>query len=249
MARIDYDQVATHYDRARGMPLEDILAWRYAVAPYVAEAPERCVLDVGAGTGLFALAFAEWFDVPVVAVEPSAAMLEKARAQRAHPRITYVEGDAEDLAVERGSAGLAWLSTVVHHVPDLAVCARALRTALRPRGPVLIRGAFPGRLDDITLFRFFPTGRKVIDTYPTVEQTAAAFASAGFTIESLTSVPQISARSMRTFLDSVRLRADTVLRGISDDDFAAGLVALERAVAEQQEERPVVDRLDLLVLR
>jgi predicted RNA methylase len=32
------------------------------------------VLDLGAGTGLFAAAIASWFDAEVVAVEPSAGM-------------------------------------------------------------------------------------------------------------------------------------------------------------------------------
>jgi hypothetical protein len=137
----------------------------------------------------------------------------------------------------------------VHHVPDLTACAKALRRALRPRGPVLIRGAFPGRLERIALFRFFPAGRRVLDAYPSVEQTAAAFATAGFAVESLRDVPQISAPNLVTFLESARLRADTVLRGISDADFAAGLAALEATIAAGDGSDPVVDRLDLLVLR
>jgi len=248
MTRIDYERVARDYDDARAIELQGLQSWREAVAPFVAEASAHPVLDVGAGTGLFALAFAEWFDVPVVAVEPSAAMRSEAQTRRAHPRIQYVDGDATRLPVAREEAGLAWLSTVVHHIPDLVDCARALRTALRPNGPVLVRSAFPGRLDDITLFRFFPEGRRVVATFPTVEQIVEAFGSAGFSFVSLRSVPQVSAPSLRAALERVRLRADTVLRGISDAEFAAGLARIEDAV-ERSDDAPVIDRLDLLVLR
>jgi hypothetical protein len=62
-------------------------------------------------------------------------------------------------------------------------------------------------------------------------------------------VPQVSARSLAEFRDRVRLRADTTLQAISDDDFAAGLAALDRDAAAETAPTPVVTRLDLLVLR
>src|SRR5205823_4803726 len=43
-------------------------------------------------------------------------------------------------------------------------------------------------------------------------------------------------------------RADTTLAALSDDDFARGMEALERAAAEESSPVPVIDRLDLLVL-
>jgi hypothetical protein len=46
----------------------------------------------------------------------------------------------------------------------------------------------------------------------------------------------------------VRLRADSTLAPLSDDEFAAGLAALERAATAQPTPTPVVDHLDLLVL-
>jgi SAM-dependent methyltransferase len=46
------------------------------------------VLDLGAGTGTWATALADWFDISVVAVEPSAAM----RARSACP--VMIGGDA-----------------------------------------------------------------------------------------------------------------------------------------------------------
>jgi hypothetical protein len=63
------------------------------------------------------------------------------------------------------------------------------------------------------------------------------------------SVAQVSAPSLTDYRDRVRLRADTGLRLLPDDQFAAGLAALDRAVEAETVPTPVADRLDLLVLR
>ena len=67
-------------------------------------------------------------------------------------------------------------------------------------------------------------------------------------------LPQTGAPSLAALRDRVRDRRhiDTTLAALGDDEFAAGLTALDRAVAEETaagRTTPVVDRLDLLVLR
>ncbi len=113
----------------------------------------------------------------------------------------------------------------------------------------MIRSAFPGRLDAISIFRFFPGAKRVAERFPSVEATARAFATAGFHLEHLESVPQVTAPSLRALLDRVRMRADTTLQSLGDDEFAQGIEALENAAAKEKTPVPVVDRLDLLVLR
>jgi hypothetical protein len=73
-------------------------------------------------------------------------------------------------------------------------------------------------------------------------------AAAGFRVEALQPVAQVSA-SLAAYRDKVRLRADTGLRLLPDDQFATGLAALDRAVEAETSPQPVIDRLDLLVLR
>jgi hypothetical protein len=102
------------------------------------------------------------------------------------------------------------------------------------------------RLDDITLFRFVPGARRVVDTFPTIEATVAAFAATGFAQRSLESVSQASAANLTEACERVRLRADTTLKGLSDDEFTAGLAAIEQAAREDRTGAPVIDRLDLL---
>lgn len=94
-----------------------------------------------------------------------------------------------------------------------------------------------------------PGAGRIADTFPTVDATAAAFGAAGFAVESLESVPQVSAPSLSEAVERVRRRADSTLKPLSDEEFARGLEALERAAAGEKTPAPVVDYLDLLVLR
>jgi hypothetical protein len=156
--------------------------------------------------------------------------------------------DAADIVIIGAGAGakLIWGS-----VPDRSVagCARELRRVLEPGGPVLIRSSFPGRHAQITLFRFFPGARQIAETFPTVEATVAAFAAAGFAFQALQQVPQVSAPSLQAAVERVRQRADSTLKPLPDNEFAEGLAALECAAAAETTPTPVVDHLDLLVLR
>jgi SAM-dependent methyltransferase len=250
MARLDYDAVAASYARGRPLALDAILPWRDAVAPYVQRDRRRPILDVGAGTGWFSAAFATWFDAEVVAVEPSAGMRRQAEAACADGRVRFVGGAAERLPLRDGSVSAAWLSTVIHHIGDLGAAAHDLARVLAPDAPVLIRSAFPDRLDAISLFRFFPAARRTAATFPTVEATAAAFAGAGFVVDRRVAVPQVSAPSLAEAAARVRTmrHADSTLRPLTDTEFAAGLAALEAAAAASPP-APVVDEIDLLVLR
>ncbi len=158
MARVDYDRMAPDYLEGRALPPAGMAPWRAAMAPWMAAVRNSPgpVLDLGAGTGQFAAAIAGWFGVEVVAVEPSGGMREQARAHP-HPGVWWVAGRAERLPLGDGACAWAWVSTVVHHLDDLDAAAAELGRVLRPGGPVLVRQAFPGRMEEITLYqRFFP---------------------------------------------------------------------------------------------
>jgi SAM-dependent methyltransferase len=246
--RVEYDRRAADYHRARDLPVDALEPLRRGVAAYLTSSP---VLDVGAGTGAFARAFADWFAIDVVGIEPSAGMRHEACRLNAHRRVFYVAGRAEALPVKTGRCAAAWLSTVVHHLADLRACARELRRALVPGGPVLIRSAFPDRLDRITLFRYFPEARRVAEAFPSIERIESAFRSAGFALEHVEDIPQVSAPSLEEALRRVRAQrhADSTLAGLSQEEFGRGVRALERAVAARELSGPVVDHLTLLVMR
>jgi ubiquinone/menaquinone biosynthesis C-methylase UbiE len=217
------------------------------------------LVDIGAGTGAFAAAFSDWFDLRVVAVEPSAAMREQIPRT---PAIQVLEGNAGSLPLPDASADAAWLSLVIHHIPDLGAAAREIRRVLRPGAPVLIRQGFPDRyepsgnlkLDGIEVVRWFPETARTIATYPSVTDTCNAFATAGFHQESLEQVRETYPASLADLLAQVDTfrHADTTMRSLSEDEFLRGTERLRRAVRDAEHTpnpEPRSTWLDLLVLR
>jgi ubiquinone/menaquinone biosynthesis C-methylase UbiE len=253
MARISYDdQTAAAYKAAREIPREGLVAWRDAVRRHLRPSPDMTLVDIGAGTGVFAAAFRDWFDLAVLAVEPSPAM-------RSHiPRragIRALDGDASALPLSDRSADGAWLSLVIHHIPDLEAAACEIRRVLRPGAPVLIRQGFPGRTDTTRTFpwEFFPETARSVGTFPSVEQVCQSFASAGFRRHALEQVPE-TLTSLGEFLDQADdfRRADTNMRGLTDEEFLRGKEELRRAVRHAELTGRTETRtnwLDLLVLR
>jgi SAM-dependent methyltransferase len=252
MARISYDdQTAAAFKAVREVPRDGLGEWRDAVRRHLSPSRGMTLVDIGAGTGQFAAAFSDWFGLRIVAVEPSAAM----RAQiPCRPGIRVLEGHASALPLPDGSADGAWLSLVIHHIPDLQAAAREIRRVLRPGAPVLIRQGFPGRLDRVELVRWFPETARTADTYPSVEQACQAFAAAGFSRDALEPIPEMHPASLAEFLaqaDTFR-RADTTMRNLTEEEFLRGKERLRRAAQDAGEipsPEPRTNWLDLLVLR
>lgn len=243
MARMVYDQAAAAaFEANRHLSQDALAAWRAAVTRWVDPRPGVRLLDLGSGTGSWARAFTTWFPaVAVTAVEPSEAM----RARSVFRPVAA--GDAAHIPLGDSTVDVAWLSTVIHHVPDMTAAAHELRRVLRPGATVLIRSAFAGRHEAITLFRYFPEAVRVLDTYPSVADVEAAFAHAGFSTVSLEQVPELTAPSLRDAAAGLRREGHTLLQLITDDEYAAGLARLHEAA--ETDNGPVVDALDLLVLR
>ena len=241
MARVDYDEQSKVYDEGRALPPEGIAVWMVNAKRHVPDAIR--ILDLGAGTGRFSSALADTYDADVYAVEPSAGMREHART-KPHALVHVVAGVAEAIPLPDASVDLAWLSNVVHHFDDLEQAARELRRVTKDA--VLIRGAFGG-VAVPTLYRFFPGSRRIIDSMPGMPEVIAAFEAAGFSSFRSEKVQQLLAHSLAEMVPRIRLRADTALELLSDDEFATGLAELEAAA--KTEHGPVIDADNLLTIR
>jgi SAM-dependent methyltransferase len=249
MARIDYDEpTAAAFKAVRVIPREGLSEWREAVRRHLRPSQGMTLVDIGAGTGAFAAAFSDWFDLTVLAVEPSAAMREQIPRT---PTIHALEGDASALPLPDRSADAAWLSLVLHHIPDLELAAHEIRRVLRPGAPVLIRQGFPGRCDRVELVRWFPETARSIETYPSVTDTCEAFAAAGFHEVALEPVRETYLGGLEDFLGQVDTfrQADTTMRQLTEDEFLRGKERLRRAVRDAEDTEARSNWLDLLVLR
>jgi ubiquinone/menaquinone biosynthesis C-methylase UbiE len=229
------------------VPLEQIEPWRPVIGACIGPGDEP-LLDIGAGTGLWTRAFRTWFDADVIALEPSSGMREVGTEIGLPSSSCYVAGRAEHLPFGRSVFRGAWLSTVVHHLSDLSACATELRRTLVDGTSVMIRNSFPGRLEEVELFRHFPAAAGVAAHWPSLEQVVATFDEAGFNQNRVVTVREERWKALHQLRDwAVSMRhTDSALVPISDAEFDDGLRNLEGAIGRGERPRPTAT--DLLVL-
>jgi len=117
-----------------------------AYVAVVDEFTARRVLDVGCGTGTFALVLAER-DLEVTGVDPAAGSLDVARAKRGAERVSWIHGDATtlppmqvDLATMTGNVAQAIVDPT-----DWEGTLRGVYAALRPGGHLVFEARDPAR--------------------------------------------------------------------------------------------------------
>jgi ubiquinone/menaquinone biosynthesis C-methylase UbiE len=128
--------------------------WRPALLEAVSETLPRAgtIVDVGAGTGSFAIALAAARpDAAVLAIDGDADVLERARRKPGADRVEWRKGLAGALPLATGQADVIVMSLLLHHLepdPKRAALTDA-RAALRPGGWLHVadwgrpRGALP----------------------------------------------------------------------------------------------------------
>ena len=105
--------------------MREIVAFVGAQAP----AQARLVVDLGAGTGTGSAALSRQFpDASVVAVDGSAAMVERLRANG----FTAVQGDLDSGWPEVGSPDVVWAASSLHHLGDVERVLRDAHAATKP---------------------------------------------------------------------------------------------------------------------
>ena len=176
---VDYRAAAARYATGRALPDDTLGRWgRAALAATPADRPR--VLDLGAGTGIFARAWLAWGASLVVAVEPVAAMRAEAVA-RDPAGVLHVAAAAERLPLRDAAVDVAWLSAVVHHFVDRPAALATLHRAVAPGGVVHVRGLCPGR-SRVTTLAYAPPAAVARATarFPTAAALTDEFAAAGF---------------------------------------------------------------------
>ena len=226
---VDYERVAARYRQGRSLPDEVLDRWGRAVRPHLRPGHSR-VLDVGAGTGIFAKAWPGWTSATVVAVEPSAAMARAGGV--ADPAVHYVRGLAEALPLRAASVDVVWVSTALHHFGDADRSVDEFGRVLGEDGRVLVRTYLPGRTT-VSWADEFPGRSKWVARFQTFEQLVALFSDHGFVLLDATDVLEWSETydESAKWVEQMR-SADSMLTALSDEEIAAGLKALRSTPAK-----------------
>jgi SAM-dependent methyltransferase len=179
---------------------------------------------VGAGTGVFAAAWPRWALAKVVAVEPSTTMARE--ADDSDPAVSFVGGVAEALPLRGAGADVIWVSTALHHFPDVHAAVAEFRRVLRRAGVVLVRTYLPGRTE-VTWVDAFPGRPKWEARFHTEDQLKGIFGAHGFALTDVIEVLEWSETygESADWAESMR-DADSMLTALTDDEIAQGLAVL-----------------------
>lgn len=113
--------------------------------------PASTIVDIGAGTGSYALFLAE-HGYRVLAVEPSATMRDQAAL---HSEIEWFEGVAEDLSLPDQSADAAIVMLAFHHFRDYQQALREI-DRVTGNGQIVLFTADPEVSAQFWLVDYFP---------------------------------------------------------------------------------------------
>ena len=213
---------------------------------------ELTVLDVGGGTGGFAVPLAEaGHHVTVVDASPDAlaALTRRAADAGVADRVRAVQGDGDALAglIEPGSVDLILCHAVLEVVDDPAGVVTAIATALRPGGAVslLVAGraaavlgrALNGHLDAASALFTDPDGRAgpkdTLRRRYDAETAAALLGEAGLKVEEI---------------HGVRVLADLLPSAVVESDPQA-MLDLELALSAHPPFRDIASQLHLFARR
>lgn len=248
--KVNYDdrQFAV-YAKGRAMSPAMRDRWMTVFASHVPPRRPLAVLDLGCGIGRLTPALADTFGGPVYGVEPSARMRQIAVESAAHPAVRYLAGRTEAIPLQAGSCDVVLMCLIIHHVEDLAAGVAEIGRVLRPGGRVLIRNTFADRMRDLWWYQFFPRAPEVErEMFPTTGEVAGAFSAVGLEVLALEAVPERLAGSAAEFAARIRLRPFSTFEHLTEQEIAAGMIALDAAVARETSPQPIESTSDLLVL-
>lgn len=246
---MDYDatDIASAYDLGSDHGPEVLEMWMRAVGAHVA-APDG-ILDLGCGTGRFSNALAEHFATAVIAVDPSAKMLEQARRKPADRRVRYQPGRGEAIPLPDAAVDLVFMSMIFHHVSDPPRVAHECRRVLRPGGYVFMRGGTSEQIANYPYVAFIPATVPLLERLLTPTSfVREMFEAAGFQTVSIERVRQQVAPSFEAYAAKLATRADSVIASLAPADFEAGMAAL-REHGVRNPDVAVLEPIDVFVFR
>ena len=137
------DPDVVRWNRSFENERREVYVKRDAIVAAAGVKPGMTVADIGAGTGLFTMLFADAVKPGgnVVAVDISPAFVEyiQATAKKRRVRnVSAVVANGTDVGLPDASVDLAYLSDVYHHFEHPAETLASIRKALKPGGRMVV---------------------------------------------------------------------------------------------------------------
>lgn len=186
----------------------------------------------------------------VLAIDPSFRMLDEARLKSAGAQVQFLRACGESLPIADASVDLVFISMVFHHFRDPDSVSRECHRVLRKGGVLCLRGATSDRLRTCPFLPFFPRTASIMDAVlPKAATVIATFRKAGFSLTRHEVLTSEVAASFLHYSEKLARRADSILLRLTDDEFVAGLAALEAYARTVPAGVRVIESVDLFGFR
>jgi len=234
MTRADYGRIADSYDRARPLSERNVELWLSLIQRLLPSGNAK-LLDLGCGTGRFALPIASRLQVQVTGADSSEAMLARAREKDSAGSVRWNCQNAEELTYPSGSFDVVFTSHLLHHMDAPIRVVRECWRVLNAPGVLLVRyGAIEQIVNDVEHV-FFPEAVSIDEERtPAVGDVEQWLREVGFLDVESQEVVQQTYASAADRLAAVKARSTSVLTLIPEQAFDEGV----RRLAEHIDGHP-----------
>jgi len=249
MRKADYSRIASFYDKGRSLSEQNIDIWLGLILKFSKFSEGAKVLDLGCGTGRFALPMASRLRFSVTGADSSKEMLAKAKEKDTARLVKWDYQDAECLTYPDNSFDVVFMSHLLHHVNSPHRVIKEGERILNTPGVILIRyGAIEQIRDDIE-HKFFPEVLIIDEARtPTVKMVEKWLGDAGFTDIISEGVVQQTYDTGIAHLNAAKVKSTSVLSMISQEGFEKGIHDLAKYVENNINDPWLLfDRLTLTV--
>jgi ubiquinone/menaquinone biosynthesis C-methylase UbiE len=229
---LDY---AASFGKYRSEKTDTTAALIRSILRYVPGSSGAKVIDIGCGTGRYALPLALACSAQVLAADLSRAMVEQGRGKDSGGAVSWFLSDACRMPFSGETFDVVLLFLVLHVVKDSSKALQEAYRILQPGGHCLILAHSHSQLDRQTLFRFFPEARK-LNKRRMLSLTALKklLRETGFHHLRTEEFVEAVSYPRESFLEKVRSRPNTSLRTMSDADFLRRYQTMEAAFSGQE---------------
>jgi len=236
---IDYNAAAKSYDNTRSASKQSIALFDSVIH----FSSSTTVLDFGCGTGNYLHLIQTVYDCECRGVEPSEGM--RAKAKEKNPELVIEPGDHSRIPYPDDFFDFAYMTDVIHHVPDLGQMFQEIKRVLKQKGKLCIATQSHTQIEKRFFNHYFPSLSEIEKRrYPDVEGIISNAKATGLDLMSVVVRPYpdtsvISPALVRTAEE----KNWSMFRLLGDEEHASGLERLKSDLGKVCESEGAGDSL------
>ncbi len=220
---IDYNAASKSYDNTRNASEALIALFHKAVRFSGASV----VLDFGCGTGNYLHLIQTLYGCQCHGVEPSDGM--RIKVNEKNPVLIIEQGNHSHIPYPDSFFDFAYMTDVIHHVPDLGQMFQTIRRVLKPQGKLCIVTESHPQIEARFYNRYFPSlAKNEKQRYPDVQDIVHVAEDTGFQLNFVEIRPaSISAAVSASLIRTVEEKNFSMFRLLSNEEHSSGLDRLK----------------------